>query len=189
MAGETATPTNNNINTSFLAGKQPQPSFDDSGDVLQKTLWANGIYKRSDMARFQKFHRFGCIDPFNRVNNTREYLFFTKPDLHIFDARGVLNPELSNMPIFRDAFDRHYEQVMEQLQLSVSTTGPFMNLLSNAKTSNLDLPGISADDMETSENLYGTKMHYRKGSDSSDENFDFSLEFEDTKYLEVYHLF
>ena len=169
--------------------KTAQPTFDDSTDRMLRTLWANGIYRRSDITWFTKFNRFGCMDPYNRLENTREYVFFTKPDLHIFSARGVLNPQISNMPIFRDLYDRGYDIVMDQLQLSMSRTGPFMAVLTNAKMSNLDLPGISADDMETSSNLYGTKMHYRKSSDASDENFDFSIDFEDTKYGEVYALF
>ena len=60
---------------------------------------------------------------------------------------------------------------------------------SNALTSTLDLPGISADLIETGANVMGTKINYRSTSMKSDEDFDFSLEFEDTKHLDIYMLF
>ena len=74
-------------------------------------------------------------------------------------------------------------------QSAGDSTSKFINLLSNTVRSNLDLPGISADEYETSANIYGTALSYRTTSHKSDEAYDFSLEFEDTKYLEVYMFF
>ena len=152
-------------------------------------LRSNGIYRRSDMQLFNSFHRFPRLDPYNVVTTTREYIFFIKPDLHLYNASGSLNPEISNNPIFSDLQSRGYQFVMEQLQSSVTAGQPYMNILSNRKTSNVDLPGVSADLATTNANMYGTKLNYRKGTESTDENIDFSVEFEDTKYLEIYTLF
>lgn len=156
---------------------------------LLKLLRANGIYRRSDMQLFTSFHRFPRLDPYNLVTTTREYIFFVKPDLHLYNASGSLNPELSGNPFFSDLQTRGYQYVMEQLQSSISSGQPYMNILSNRKTSNIDLPGVSADLSTTNANMFGTKINYRKGTEQSDENVDFSLEFEDTKYLEIYTLF
>lgn len=158
---------------------------------IKSLIQSAGIYDRNEIEWYDKFSRFGYIDPYNPIVHTKEYVFFTKPDLHIFNNKSIsagINPEIANIPIFNDAYYR-YRPVLKQLQWSVGYNNPFMNLLSNSIKSSLELPGISADEIDTSANIYGTKMTYRKGSNSSDESFDFSIEFEDTKYLEVYMLF
>jgi hypothetical protein len=65
----------------------------------------------------------------------------------------------------------------------------FMRILSNRKTSNMDLPDINVEEMETAVNMFGSKILYPKSSMASDEGVDFSIEFEDTKFTEIYHLF
>lgn len=159
---------------------------------IRALIQSAGIYNRDEIEWYDKFSRFGYLDPFSVLTNTREYVFITKPDLHIFaspsSSSSGLNPELARMAIFQDAYYR-YRPILKQLQWSVDRKNPFMNLLSNSIKSSLDLPGISADEIDTSSNIYGTKMSYRRASETSDESFDFSIEFEDTKYLEVYMLF
>lgn len=168
------------------------PTLNSDLEVFRKLLKSNGIYKRSDIDWLNKFNRFGCIDPYNTVlGPVREYVFFTRPDLHIFkDATpSILNPEIGNMAYFVDLMQRGYGPVLQQLQYSCNSSSPFMNILSNTKASNLDLPGMNASDTETSANLYGTRIFYREDAYSGDENFDFSIDFEDSKYLEVYTIF
>lgn len=159
-------------------------------DDIHQLLMANNIYRRGDMKLFNRFNRFGYLDPYNTLTSCREYLFFVKPDLHIFKNKETseLNPEIANMTIFKDAIKR-YKPVLKQLQASATTARPFMNLLSNRVASKLDLPGISADSIETARNIYGSLTSYRLTSVKSDTDFDFSLEFRDTKSLQVYMLF
>lgn len=157
------------------------------------TFWSNNIYNRKDIQWYTKFNRFGCLDPFNAVSNSKEYLFFTKPDLHICEPGTMnLNPELANQDYFVELLNR-YPDVIRQLQRSISSGSsnhyPFVNLLSNSVKNNLDMPEISSDDTDTPATLYGTSITYRGTGWTSDENFDFSLEFEDTRYLEIYHFF
>lgn len=168
-------------------------SKDINGTEMQKLLNANNIYTRTQLNdRYSKFNRFGYLDPYNSLTNTREYLFFTKPDLHIFENRAetVLNPELSRYSFFRDALER-YPYVLYGLQQRVSTTWdiPFIPLLSNTVASSLDFPDASSEEEETMTNIYGTKLSYRGSSYKSDEQHGFSLEFVDTKFLEVYMFF
>ena len=56
-------------------------------------------------------------------------------------------------------------------------------------TSSFDLSDINASDVTNNQNLYQINTSYREGSLSSDLQYDFSLEFKDTKYLDVYMLF
>lgn len=161
---------------------------DRSADIA-KLIRANGIYDKHEMDWYNKFNRFGVIDPYNAVTTTKEYIFFTKPDLNILTSSGDLNPKLKNEPFFIDAYQR-YRPLMEQLQYSYSyKSGPFLAIISNSVTSGLDLPGVSAATVETSENVYGTHITYRGSTAASHHDVDFSLEFLDTKYLEVYMLF
>lgn len=152
------------------------------------------MYDRRDIRWATKFSRFGCIDPYNSLSTTREYLFFTKPDLNIFDGTDdtKLNSYTSKIPYFCDLFNNGYIESLRHLQLSTAESrkqGPFMNMLSWAVTSQLDLPSVTSGSTETSENLYGTSMQYMSSDFSSDEKFEFSLDFSDTKFLDIYHIF
>lgn len=163
---------------------------------LMRVLHANGIYRRSDFDDYNTFYRFPRMNPYTTLTTTREYIFFTKPDLFIFDNSGngvqdgyQLSSCVRNVPLFLWMKAHNYIDTLKQLQFSADKSRPFMNLLSNRKTSNIDLTPIHADSFETSQNYYGTKLNYRKGSETSDENVEFSVEFEDTRYLDVYLLF
>lgn len=170
-----------------------------SNNDMNNILAANNIFPQDDMKWFTKFNRFGYVNPYNETAN-REYLFFTKPDLNIFDVVNgstdynnlKLNDALLNSPIFIDAAFR-FKDSLAQLQSSVcdadgNINNPFMCLLSNRVSSRLDLPGINAESNESSANMYGTTIQYRSNSIKSDNGYDFNLSFTDTKYLEVYML-
>mgnify|MGYP006954111727 CR=1 FL=1 len=167
-----------------------KPSFNES-EVLS-TLNGNGYYQRSQIDRFNKFSRFGYFDPYNANTVTREYLFFTKPDLHLFTPNTqTLNPELTGNTFFTEAY-RNHRDTMNQLQYSVryaTDYSPFCNLLSNTVTSKLDLPDISLEELETAQNIAGTHLKYPLATTTSSNDVDFSLEFEDTKFLDVYMFF
>lgn len=158
--------------------------------TVSKIIRNAGIYdKNTDW--YSKFGRFSSLDPYNVFPTTKEYIFFTKPDLHIFASTSntmSLNPELRSIPIFTNALQM-YPDVLKSLQLSTDMAHPFVNVLTNASVSSMDIPSINANEVETSENIYGTHMTYRRSSLTSDEQDDFSVEFEDTRYLEIYMWF
>jgi len=160
---------------------------------FNSVLNSNCVYNRSEIEWYNKFNRFGCLDPYNRLNITKEYLFFVKPDLHIWEPRTTtLNPDLAKYPFFVDLHNR-YPYVIQSLQRSAGGDAdmkhnPFMSVLSNSIKNTLDLDDLNAEDMESATNMYGSKIMYRKHTWSGDENFDFTLEVEDTKYLEIYNL-
>lgn len=152
------------------------------------------MYDRNDIKWASNFARFGCLDPYNSLDRSREYLFFTKPDLNIFNDNddSALNEYTSKIPYFCELFNNGYKDVLRHLQsstLSSKLQGPFMNMLSWAVNSTLDLPTISSNATSTAENIYGTTMQYMSTDFSSDEKFEFTLDFEDTKFLDIYHIF
>lgn len=192
---------------------QPSVMIDD--DLLR----ARGLYSKSEIeeAKYSRFSRFGrVLNPYGRLTDCREYLFFTKPDLHIcapagnlsdpvykissgsgndsnYKANGlVLNPQLSGNSYFVDLIGRH-PNVVKELQSSAvalgSSIAPFGHLLSFSVNSYLELPGSEASTLDNSSTIFGTSYEYLKDSEESDENPSFSLDFLDTKDLECYHFF
>lgn len=180
------------LHMSDMLKNNPSIRFNQDSSDIQKLSQSTGLVDRFDMDWFNKFSRFPVMDPYNAITGTREYVFFTKPDLCILDrTRGrSAHQVMSNNAFFLDAIDRYYPVAM-QLQSSArnSNKSPFMNILTNNITSPLDLPGISANMVETGANIMGTKISYRSTSMQSDEDFDFTVEYEDNKYLDVYMLF
>ena len=162
--------------------------------LIQKTLRAHGIFSPNDMDYNTSFYPMHRNDPFNRVDATREIVFFTKPYLPILNRGGTLNDEFASTPYFVNLWRRGYTQTFADLSFQNGPTGtdgncPFIHILTNRITASIDVPDIAVDELETAQNMWGTRILYPKSSMSSDENLDFTCEFEDTKYLEIYHLF
>lgn len=163
---------------------------------IKAELAANGIINRVSMQDEwnTKFSRIPFLDPTNTMSTTHEYVFFTRPDLHLLypdSKHNILAHSLQSYSFFNDMVER-YPHIMRQLQLSANSasTPPFMNILSNTIRSELEVPSLeSENDIETGANVYGTKITYRGSSYASDQDLSFSIEFEDNKYLEVYTLF
>ena len=173
-----------------------------------------GLYSKKDIdeARFTRYSRFGrLLDPQGKLNDCREYLFFTKPDLHItktgdeaiYKISGgkssdiiqygdlVLNPQLGGSPYFRSLLWSHPE-VVKQLQREATANtnkDPFCRLLSSSVNSYLDIPGSEASTMDNPSTMLGATYDYLNNSENSDENPTFSLDFLDNKHLDVYHFF
>lgn len=169
-------------------------NFEESGiiksEILDEIRESNFIQNAYNMDWLNKFSRFSYVDPYNSLSSNKEYIFITRPDLHLFKNgnTSLLNPELSTNIYFQEEFDR-YRHVMKQLQYSTNRSQPFCTILTNSVTSSLELPSITGLESETSENIYGDKISYRHGSESGDVGFDFSLEFNENKHLDIYHLF
>ena len=183
-----------------------------SASLLRKTFRANGVYSREDMDYNRQFYRFRRFDPYNFIDGGIEMVFFTKPDLNIMTASGSLTSSsisstdwfgrmgysitggTASSTYFQYLYNMGYrDTVLADLCSSYGNKGhhrcPFIRILSNRRTSNLDLPDINAGEIETAQNLQGTKIYYPTSSMKSDEDAEFSMEFEDTSRLEVYNLF
>lgn len=156
---------------------------------------SNLFFDRNSANWYDKYNRFGWIDPFDTDQISKEFLFFTKPDLYLYDSSShsgaKLISSLQTIPFFKEADARHRNALM-QLQSSVhdglNRYNPFMYLLSNSVKSKLDLPSISADSQESTSNIMGTSIQYRSHSMKSDNGYDFTLSFMDSASLELYTL-
>jgi hypothetical protein len=160
-----------------------------TGSGIADLRLAVGLLEPWDIHRYTKFSRFGFFDPYSTAGTIREYLFFTKPDLLLFDGSAVLSEGVRGVSFFEESL-RLYPDAMAQLHVTNNTrTDPFMTLLSNHVSSPMDLPELSGDDMVGPVNMWGDTVSYRWSSDQSDMTHEFSLEFIDTRFLEVYRLF
>jgi len=173
-------------------------SFKDDGNIrpkvledqqLLKQMRSNSIFQPSDMRYRRSFYPFKRIDPFNRVQGTKEYVFFTKPRIPIVKD-DTLQPQFQKIPYYRNLWSSGYGY--QEILKDLSGTGdicPFVQILTNRITSNIDIPSVNVDMLETAQNFWGSKIVYPKTSMSSDEGMEFTCEFEETKYLEIYHFF
>lgn len=190
---------NNSVVYENKNGEKVKISFNGENNIdgIEHTLAANKFFPKDRIRVYDKISRYGYIPIYETEQVCKEYLFFTKPDLNIFgDDKHTsfgydteLNSYLANIPFFVESNQRN-KDALRQLQYSVKDSygvnNPFMYVLSNAVTSKLDLPGISADSKESTSNIMGTAIQYRGHSYKSDNGYDFSLSFTDTAYLDIY---
>ena len=155
------------------------------------------LFQNNEIDLFNKTYRFGLLNPYGAISTTREYLFFTKPDLHIYqrnDNTGITSNSLvsglADIPFWKNLASG-MPQIIECLQQSYGNnkSDHFNHLLQNQVSSNLDVPGLSSEMIDTPTNMYGVGYSYRGSSEASDDNPEFSLEFKDTKWLQIYHFF
>ena len=175
-------------------------------DLYRLALHGSNFFAKDEIDLYNNIYRFGLYNPYGAVTNLREYLFFTKPDLNIFardDQTGsftitsgtgsntsmssyILSPGLRNLPFWKDLKDERLDTI-KMLQNSYS---PGWNmLLQNSVMNNLEIPGLEGTIVESPVNNYGVGFQYRGTSESSDDSLDFTLEFRDTKWLDIYYFF
>lgn len=183
--------------------KDPEGVYDEKrtkfsnigGSADHNGLYSSNLLFNKNVDWYSKINRYGWVNPFDQDRVLREFLFFTKPDLNLFES-SIITPDnlvdgcRENNLLYETA--RRMPKVLTQLTSSVSDPdgkhNPFMYLLSNAVSSKLDLPSISAESQESTQNIMGTSIQYRSHSLKSDNGFDFTLQFTDTPRLEVYTL-
>lgn len=196
----------NNGNYVPPTNRETQNLLTNSGTVdSQKIYHPANLYLEKDLDIYHERYRYGVLNAYTGVTDTREFLFFTKPDLNLvptgdkvsnIKSISKLDPEdmngvLIQYPFWIDLCNR-YPGVVECLQSGLHLKGrndPFNHLLENMVQSTIDVPSLSAELMETPANMYGVNYTYRGSSEASDDGFDFSLEFKETKFLDVYNFF
>ena len=164
-----------------------------------------GPGERYEDRMYDSIFRFGAYNTTSPFTAGKEFLFFTRPDLNIFqsDDNGIVenadNPTLN--PGLQTGFWQDMasskKRIIAELQNGYKKKlagtnayyDPFCHLLQNQCNSNLDIPSLSANAVETSTNMYGVGFSYRGSSEESDDQVEFSLEFKDTRYLDVYYFF
>lgn len=178
----------------------------DVGNTLRSAYHSSNVYSDLEIRDrlYTETFRFGLRDTYGAQGQGKEYLFFTKPDLHIFQLNtpfdnggdipstafsNSLVPGLANVPFWIELAQSRKNTTLLNLQASRDQSDPFNHLLQNMVKSTLDVPGLTSEAIETPTNMYGVGYSYRGSSEGADDNPTFSLEFKDTKYLDIYTYF
>ena len=175
-------------------------SYSPDADWLKIAMHKSNIFTGQEIKSklYTETFRFGNADLRSGLGSGREYLFFTRPDLHILscDSRshlaGVssgLNEYLRDIPFWRELYNSRKDTTIKALQLSYDDSDPFNHMLQNNVVSNLDIPALTAESVDTPTNTYGVNYSYRGSSEMSDDNPEFSLEFKDNRYLDTFLYF
>lgn len=187
------------FSSSLMSGKVSATDITDPISGISKAIYHGANqYTRTEIKErlYDQTFRFGMRNPYGALSNGREYLFFTRPDLHIYktnDETGIVEGNemqsfLETVPFWVDLRNSR-PNTLRALQYSKDTLDPFNHLLQNCVISNLDVPTLSAETIDTPTNMYGVGYRYRGSSEASDDNPDFSLEFKDSRNLDVYMFF
>jgi len=178
-----------------------------NSDLYKLALHGSNFFQKDEIDLYNNIYRFGLYNPYGAVTNLREYLFFTKPDLNILardDLTGSfitnksngtkngskvsnsLSSGLANLPFWTELL----QERKDTLKMLQNSYAPGWNmLLQNSVISNLEIPDLEGTAIESPVNSYGVGFQYRGTSESSDDSFDFALEFKDTKWLDIYYFF
>ena len=161
-------------------------------------LHSHNQFRRNEIDLYNKTYRFGLFNPYGAVTTSREFLFFTKPDLNILarddntgSLTGGLNSNLASSPFWVDLYQSRLRTI-KALQNSANQLDypdPFNHLLQNQVISTLEVPSLDAEMTDTATNMFGVGFSYRGSSESGDDGQEFSLEFKDDRWLDVYYFF
>ena len=170
---------------------------DTTSDLYKSIFHSANLFSKNEIKTrlYSQTFRYGLANPYNAISTGREYLFFTKPDLNIFYTDNAGNSTGNNLQAFLETvpfwIDMKNSRVetIKALQYSRDKSDPFNHLLQNCVISNLDIPTLQAETIETPQNMYGVGYSYRGSSEASDDGPEFSLEFKDSKYLDIYMFF
>lgn len=166
-------------------------------DYFKGLKHSRNLFDTDEIDLYNKTYRFGILNPNMALSGVREVLFFTKPDLSLFsrdinDAAAktnILSSDLKGRTFWEEMFQTRKPAMMALQGSADGWTDPFNHLLQNTVSSNLSIPDLSSEGIESTKNSYGVNITYRSSSEASNDSFDFSLEFKDTKWLDVYYFF
>ena len=197
--GASFTIYNQNITPANISSIK-DPSYDPTNEYMRSLYHGANLFSAKEFRNnlYTGIFRHGINSAINETigTNCKEYLFFTKPNLNIFkqtDYMGTLadgytfSDGVSGIS-FWETIMKYRKEIIENLE-ECCKDDPFNHLLQNMVISNLDIPSLDSDTIETATNIYGTNYSYRGSSEPSDHNPEFSLEFRDTKYLDIYLYF
>ena len=195
--------------SSTIGGSHSATGVNDAvlnSDLYKLALHGSNLFTSDEIDLYNNIYRFGLYNPYGALTNAREYLFFTKPDLNIFardditgaflassgtSRNGLTNTSGLSEGIKNSTFWRELvEERIDTVRMLQNSYSPGWNmLLQNSVISNLEIPALEGTVVESPVNNYGVGFQYRGTSEASDDSLDFSLEFKDTKWLDVYYFF
>ncbi len=132
---------------------------------IKDNLNIPSAYNRLELNKkfHQEFNRFHVQYPDYFMNNTIGYVFFTRPDLNLFEPNSdVILSQIANDPQLYYVIKANPETA-KLLTAGYSSDHHFNTLLSNTVMS-LDISDMAIDTLETGETMTGFKTQYAKSN-------------------------
>ena len=153
-----------------------------SDDFLNKVYSSIGIHRKpSDNKKMSHFSPYGYFDINDISTYYREYLFFTKPHLNM-NGLSMYSPQ------YYEFITKHHPNIKSDL---CSGGVGFIPILTNTvvPTNGTDVIDSTSIEIETMTNIYGANVSYKGHSIESKYDAEFTVEFSDTRFLDVFMLF
>lgn len=151
-------------------------------EFINKAYASIGMHRNPrDNKKMSHFSPYGYFDINDISTYYREYLFFTKPHLNM-NGLGSYSPQYYN-------FITNFHPNIAT-DLCSGGTG-FIPILTNTTvpTNGTDVPDSVSMEIETMTNIYGANVSYKGHSLESKYDAEFTVEFADTRFLDVYMMF
>ena len=141
-------------------------------------------YKKLYNKLMSSYNRFKLANPNDVLSRGFPHVFFTRPDCNFFSSKNKLVKNVSSNPNVSYAF-AHKPELLEML--SQTSNNDWNWLLSNKASS------FQTSDESIGNDVYGTTFHknsiaYGKSNRESKAAGSISIEFADTKELDILHL-
>ena len=137
-----------------------------------------------------KFNRFKIGYPDIQLSKSFAHIFFTRPDLNIFDSQGsgnyTLKPTLHKDPVYY-YLNKNNSNLLLSLTSMFSTEHDFNPYLSNSAQS-FSLSDEYIKTVETGDTFTGYKVKYGRSNVESQSANTFDINYTDTDDLSIYKL-
>ena len=167
-------------------------SMNDAIQTIRENLNISSAYTRNDINKnvHVNFNRYRIEYPDLYLKNTIPVIFFTRPDINLFDSSGNMNSFIANDPRTHNTLLRN--KLVGQLLTSAGESvggvskmvHDFNPLLSNL-AQNLEIVDDSVDTLDTGETFTGYKMQYAKHNVKSITSGTLSIKFKETFDLAI----
>ena len=163
------------------------PCADDPTLSNMKSIYeANNITVQSPSAYYKKittgYNRFKLAHPDETLSRGFMHIFFTRPDLNIYDGKGLTSQ------CKKDSMMAHmykYKPALVRILTQSSGSTDFMYFLSN-KARGISLSDVSVSSDKYGESFMGAEVHFARRINKEGGTFD--IQYKDTRDLDVINL-
>lgn len=150
----------------------------------------NTNYKQTRDDLFDKFNRFRTVFPDLQLSKSFSYVFFTRPDLNIYSAKGngvyELNSNFTDDPVYY-YLDKNNKKLLMSLTKDFTADHDFLPFLSNSAES-FELSDEFLKTVEHGETFTGYKIQYGRHNIESNSAGTFSVAYTDDAEFSIYKL-
>lgn len=133
-----------------------------------------------------KFNRFKVAYPDLQLTNSFSHIFFTRPDLNIYDNDGVMVKIVASDPTFY-FLNKNSPNLLKSLTRDFSKSHDFNPFLSNMAGS-FELKDEVVQSVETAQTFTGHKMKYGRHNIESKTADSFSITYVDDQDYQIYKI-